>query len=91
MALEEIVRILGGVTSRKLMVTRTLEPASGVAKSYRRYVLTLWELHRNRENEELFKTSLAGQVTGELKGELVHDTEREFIKELFNHIIGSGL
>lgn len=83
MEVEEIVEILSKKTGRNLIMTRTVKAASSIAKSYMTYVITLWELFSGEEKKKLLVSLKTGLFTGEHKKGLVHNTERDFITQIF--------
>lgn len=93
MELEEVVQTLGEVRNKHYIMRRYIDTASNIAKSYRYYIIELYEIKRINgeiDNECLFRVASIGQWVEEHKKELVNDAEKLFIKKLFQWLEKKG-
>ena len=88
MTLEEIVKILEELNSRKYVLHRDLKDASSVARVYKDYIIELWlvDIKDTKNNKCILNVHEIGQWTDRNKDELVANVESKFIKELLTGV-----
>lgn len=83
MEVEEIITILSNVENKYFIPVRTMKIPSTIARSYRTYIIQLWERVIGGENRMVFSVEETGLYTDDHKKELVKKAEEKFIGELF--------
>lgn len=88
MTLEEIVNIVGDLSSKMFVVRRDLKEASSVAKVYRDYIIELWDIDiKNPKNNKcILSEHEVGQWSDRNKDDLVKNVELKFTKQLLRDI-----
>lgn len=85
MILEEIIEILSRQRHRHFVARRNVEPASSIAKSYKTYLIELWEV-KDSGNEILYTSRATGMFTEWHKEALVKKAEENFMEDLFKYL-----
>lgn len=94
MTLEEITLILSKVKQKRYVLRRTVDFASSITKSYRKYIMELWEVCPEdlKKNKIIFSVNSLGLFAEEeQKKQLVNDTEQLFMEKLFKTMEENGI
>lgn len=88
MGIEKMVEILGKVNGKNYFIVKRIADASSMAKSYKRYIIELWDFGCKGQYVKNLILSVCntGIVTGEHLEELDRNTEDMFIQKIMKMV-----